>query len=157
MLLASLTSFAVADDGDTPAQPAITVAAALPPAPPVAIPAIVTPVSPERPHRFFDLKNSFALSALAVTLTGDSLSTQKGLGLPGFHEMNPLARPFVQSRPGAAVYAAGSFALLAGGMYVAHRTHHHKLERIVPFAIAGWEGFLTWRNYHLVSQAQARR
>jgi hypothetical protein len=65
--------------------------------------------------------------------------------------MNPLARPFVQTRAGAAAYSAGSFALLAGTMYVAHKTRRHKLERFLPFAVAGWEGWLSARNYHVIA------
>jgi hypothetical protein len=133
--------------------------AALPDAPSVALtaapapPAAIIKLKP-RPteHRFFDATNALALSSLAAGLTADALSTQKGLSYPGFYEMNPLARPFVSSRAGAAAYSAGSFGLLAGGMYLAHRTHHHKLERIVPFAVAGWEGLLSARNYHVISQ-----
>ncbi|HKV92209.1 MAG TPA: hypothetical protein VJW20_06655 [Candidatus Angelobacter sp.] len=102
-------------------------------------------------HRFFDMKNTFALSAVAVSLTADALSTQKGLAQPGFYEMNPLARPFVQTRTGAAVYSAGSLGMVVGSMYLAHRTHHHKLERIMPFAVAGWEGLLSIRNYHVIA------
>lgn len=118
---------------------------------------IIKPVTIARPvplqtrHRFFDLKNCAALAATGAALTGDALSTQKGLGLPGFHEVNPIARPFVQNRPGAAFYSAASFAFMAGGMYLAHKTNHHKLERILPLAIAGWEGLLTFHNYHLIS------
>ena len=107
---------------------------------------------PKPAHRFLDLKNSLALSSVAVTLAGDSLSTQKGLGQPGYREINPVARPFVQTRAGAIVYATGSFGLVTGGMYLAHKTGHHKLERIVPFGLAAWEGFLTARNYHLISK-----
>ena len=123
---------------------------------PLAMPAApVVLVKPTRDvqHKFFDLQNSFGLSALAAGLTADALSTQKGLGLPGFHEMNPIARPFVQSRAGAAMYSAASFAFMSGSMYLAHKTHHHKLERVLPFAIAGWEGFLAVRNYHLISSS----
>lgn len=105
----------------------------------------------ENRHRFLDAKNCSGLALLGAGLIGDALSTQKGLGLPGYHEMNPIARPFVQNRPGAAMYSAGSLAFLGGGMYLAHRTNHHKLERILPFAVAGWEGLLTFRNYHLIS------
>lgn len=108
-------------------------------------------------HTFFDLRNSAAFVAVAAGLTGDALSTQKGLGLPGFHEMNPIARPFVQSRTGAAFYSAASFALMGGAMYLAHKTNHHKLERVLPFVIAGWEGFLAARNYHLISAATTAR
>jgi hypothetical protein len=128
-----------------PALPGST--AAEPPAAPVVV------VKPEAKHRFFDVRNSAGLAALAVGLTGDALSTQKGLGRPGFHEMNPVARPFVQSRVGAAFYSAGSFALLGSGMYLAHKTNHHKVERIMPFALAAWEGLLTYRNYHLISSS----
>lgn len=107
---------------------------------------------PKPAHRFFDLENSLAMSSFAVTLAGDSLSTQKGLSRPGFKEMNPLARPFEQSRAGAAVYATGSFGLITAGMYLAHKTGHHRLERLVPFGLAAWEGFLTVRNYHVISR-----
>jgi hypothetical protein len=92
-----------------------------------------------------------ALSSVAAGLTADALSTQKGLSYPRFYEMNPLARPFVGSRAGAAAYSAGSFGLLAGAMYLAHRRGHHKLERVLPFAVAGWEGLLSARNYHVIA------
>jgi hypothetical protein len=120
-----------------------------------AAPAVL--VKPESQHRFLDLKNSVGFAALAAGLTGDALSTQKGLGQPGFHEMNPVARPFVQSRPGAALYSAGSFALMGGGMYLAHKTGHHKVERVLPFALAAWEGLLTYHNYHLISNSASQR
>ena len=102
-------------------------------------------------HSFFDARNSMGLASMAASLTADALSTQKGLAYPGFHEMNPIARPFVQTRSGAAVYSAGSFGLLAGTMYLAHKTQHHKLERILPFAVAGWEGLLSFRNYRVIA------
>jgi hypothetical protein len=127
---------------------------AAPPAPAAVVP--VTPARAEVRHNFFDLKNSAGLAALAAGLTADALSTQKGLGLPGFHEMNPIARPFVQNRAGAAAYSAASFALMGSSMYLAHKTNHHKLERVLPFAIAGWEGFLAVRNYHLISSSTRR-
>ena len=106
---------------------------------------------PKPAHRFLDLKNSLAISSFAAALAGDSLSTQKGLGQAGYREINPVARLFVQSRAGAILYSTGSFGLVTGGMYLAHKTGHHKLERMVPFALAAWEGFLTGRNYHLIS------
>jgi hypothetical protein len=113
--------------------------------------AIITLKKPPATHKFFDARNLLGLASLGASLSADALSTQKGLAYPGFHEMNIIARPFVQTRAGAAVYSAGSFGLLAGAMYVAHRTHHHKLERILPFAVAGWEGLLSARNYHVIA------
>jgi len=130
----------------------------LPDAPPVALttaPAPPTAIIKLKPqpaqHRFFDTTNTLALSSLAAGLTADALSTQKGLSRPRFYEMNPLARPFVSSRAGAAAYSTGSFGLLAGAMYLAHRKGHHRLERILPFAVAGWEGLLSARNYHVIA------
>lgn len=126
-------------------------------APTPAITTAAQPVVIETPrrHNFFDVKNSLALTSLGIGLTADALSTQKGLGYPRFSEMNPIARPFVKTRGGAAVYSAASFALLGCGMYLAHKTNHHKIERITPFVLAGWEGFLAARNYHLVAKAAA--
>jgi hypothetical protein len=135
-------------------QPAIPATTALPmnalPAAPSAM--IVLKKKQPEPHRFLDTTNALAISSVAAALTADALSTQKGLSLPGFYEMNPIARSFVQTRAGAAAYSAGSFGLLTGAMYMAHKTGHHKLERILPFATAGWEGLLSFRNYHVIAQ-----
>jgi hypothetical protein len=117
-------------------------------APPAALVKLKTP---PRTHSFFDARNTLGFATLGASLTADALSTQKGLAYPGFVEMNPIARPFVQTRTGAAVYNAGSFGLMAGLIYWAHKTEHHKLERILPFAIGSWEGLLSFRNYHVIA------
>ena len=132
-------------------MPAVPVSAISPAILPAAPSALIKLKQRTETHRFFDMRNTFALSAAAVSLTADALSTQKGLAHPGFYEMNPLARPFVQTRTGAAIYSAGSLGMVAGSMYLAHRTHHHKLERMMPFAVAGWEGLLSLRNYHVIA------
>lgn len=106
-------------------------------------------------HKFFDLRNSLAISSVAASLAGDGWSTQRALALPGAHEVNPVARSFVSSRAGEIAYSGAGFALVTGGMYLAHKTNHHKWERIGPFALAGWEGFLTAWNLHQISRAQA--
>jgi hypothetical protein len=131
------------------AEPAPTTAFV---APPPA--AFIKLKQPPRVHSFFDSRNTLGFATLGASLTADALSTQKGLAYPGFVEMNPIARPFVQSRAGAAAYNAGSFGLMAGLMYWAHKKEHHKLERILPFAIGSWEGLLSARNYHLIATRQ---
>jgi hypothetical protein len=168
VLLASCTAFAAADDRAAQPPPAALIASTAPAAPPAGttVPAtnavaaalplappikLITPKTAPPEHKFLDLRNSLAFSAVAASLTADSLSTQKGLAYPGFYEMNPLARPFVKTRAGGAAYSAASFSLLAGAMYVAHKTHHHRVERILPFAVAGWEGLLSARNYHVIN------
>jgi len=113
--------------------------------------ALITLKTPPRTHSFFDARNTLGFATLGASLTADALSTQKGLAYPGFVEMNPIARPFVQSRTGAAVYNAGSFGLMAGLMYWAHKKEHHKLERILPLAVGSWEGLLSARNYHVIA------
>jgi hypothetical protein len=122
------------------------------PAPPLTPPAALIKLkTPPHTHSFFDARNTLGLATLGASLTADALSTQKGLAYPGFVEMNPIARPFVQSRMGAAVYNAGSFGLMAGLMYLAHKKEHHKLERILPLAVGSWEGLLSMRNYHAIA------
>jgi len=113
--------------------------------------AFVVLKNPVPPHKFFDVRNSLGVSVMASSLIADALSTQKALAYPGFREMNPLARPFVQTRSGAAVYSAGSFAVLTGAMFAAHKTNHHKFEHVFPFAVAGWEAALSARNYHVIA------
>jgi hypothetical protein len=113
--------------------------------------AVIKFKQPPSTHSFFDARNRLGFATLGASLTADALSTQKGLAYPGFHEMNPIARPFVQSRVGAAAYNAGSFGLMAGLMYWAHKKEHHKLERILPIAVGGWEGLLSFRNYRVIS------
>ena len=142
-------------DSTTISTPSVTVAL-LPeaPTPTNAVDGLVVLKTQKPQHKFLDVENSLGLSLMASSLIADSLSTQKALAYPGFHEVNPLARPFMQTRGGAAAYTAGSFAFLAGTAYVMHRTHHHKLEHIFPFAVAGWEGFLAAHNYHVISTHQ---
>jgi hypothetical protein len=118
-------------------------------APPPA--AFIKLKTPPRTHSFFDARNTLGFATLGASLTADALSTQKGLAYPGFVEMNPIARPFVRTRMGAAVYNAGSFGLMAGLMYWAHKTDHHKLERILPLAVGSWEGLLSARNYRVIA------
>ena len=127
----------------------------LPSAPdPVTVSATAIRIRPAE-HRFFDFRNSMALGTFGAALAGDLLATETVLAYPGFRETNPIARPFVSSRAGTAVYTTGGFMALTGGMYLAHHMHHHKIERVLPWAFAGWEGFLAGWNYHYLPQARA--
>jgi hypothetical protein len=114
-------------------------------------------MQPARPtHKFLDVKNSLAIAAFGTALAGDSYSTQRGLAYPQLRELNPVARPFVSSRAGEIAYSGASFALFGGGMYLAHRTGHHRIERVAPWIAAGWEGFLAGWNWHEVALARGR-
>jgi len=119
-----------------------------PDAPPLIVPVKPAPKAAAPAHKFFDVKNSILLGTSAAGLIGDSLSTQRAL--PFGREVNPIARPFVQSRGGAAAYGLGGYGMLAGGMYFAHRKGWHRLERVVPMVFTVTEGLLTYNNYHVV-------
>src|SRR5262249_52418028 len=77
----------------------LSIPAITPPLPAAPSAIILVKRKPET-HKFFDVKNVLALSAVGASLTADALSTQKGLSYRGFYEMNPVARPFVQTRAG---------------------------------------------------------
>lgn len=152
---------ALAQDSGGPAVPNLTHAAGNPVARAAGLneadpPLAVRPVKPALPpHKFLDLRNSLAIGAFGVALAADSYSTQRGLAYPGVHEANPLARPFVASRGGQIAYSGAGFALFAGGMYLVHRTGHHRIERIAPWVAAGWEAALAGWNMHQVTLARA--
>jgi len=152
-VLISLVSFsAVAQEASPQPTPLNDAPSSSSPQPFPVSPVATPRATPQ--HRFFDSKNVFAASAFAVGLAGDAWSTERALQYPGTREGNPVARPFVTSRTGEAVYTGSSLGLMLGGMYLAHKTHHHKLERVVPWVLAGWEGFLTAWNLHQISRVR---
>lgn len=159
LLLVCASAFA--QDTGAQASPGRSDAAGNPLASPPALkeagrPLMVRPLKPHEPtHKFLDLKNSLAIGAFGAALAADSYSTQRGLAYPQVHEANPLARPFVSSTGGQIAYSSAGFALFAGGMYMVHRTGHHRIERIAPWVAAGWEAALAGWNMHEVALARA--
>src|SRR2546430_9802584 len=94
----------------------------------------VTPSSslPDAPseHRFWTLETKVNTGILAGLVAADAITTQRGLE-QGYREANPIMRPFVTR--GAAGQATGSalgFGAAIGTVYLLHKTHHHKAERI---------------------------
>jgi hypothetical protein len=87
---------------------------------------------PEAPVQqpFLTIENKVNLSILAGFVAADAITTQRGLN-EGLREMNPVMRPFVTR--GAAGQAAGSalgYGAAVGAIYLLHRTHHYRAERI---------------------------
>jgi hypothetical protein len=99
-------------------------------------------------HSFFDKKNVALMAVSAAAISADGWTTRQN-NIDGFSEINPVARPFVHSNGKAALYFGSSQAAIIGGMYLLHRTNHHKLERILPLVAAGVEGFWTAHNVGL--------
>ncbi len=94
-------------------------------------------------HPFWTVENKVNVSLLAGLIAADAITTQRGLN-EGFHEVNPVMRPFVTR--GAAGEAAGSalgFGAGVGVVYLLHRRHHYKAERItMRLIVAGEAGFV---------------
>jgi hypothetical protein len=94
-------------------------------------------------HSFWTIENRVNVSILAGLVAADAFTTQRGLN-QGLREVNPIVRPFVTR--GAAGEAAGSalgFGAGVGIVYLLHRSHHYKAERItMRLIVAGEAGFV---------------
>jgi len=116
--------------------------------------ASISPVLPNTPsgsalpdapsqRPFWTVENKLNVSILAGLVTADAITTQRGLN-QGLYEANPIMRPFVTR--GAAGEAAGSalgFGAGVGAVYLLHRTHHYKAERItMRVFVAGEAAFV---------------
>jgi hypothetical protein len=107
-----------------------------------------TSTLPDAPsqHRFWTVENKVSASVLAGLIAVDAVTTQRGLN-QGLREVNPIMRPFVTR--GAAGEAAGSalgFGAGVGVVYLLHRSHHYKAERITMRMIVAGEGGVVANN-----------
>jgi uncharacterized protein DUF5658 len=93
---------------------------------------------------FWTFENRVNVSILAGLVAADAFTTQRGLN-QGLREVNPIMRPLVTR--GAAGEAAGSalgFGAGVGIVYLLHRSHHYRAERItMRLMVAGEAGFVT--------------
>ncbi len=109
----------------------------------LAVTKFALPDAPSQQRSFWTFENNVNASILAGLITADAITTQRGLA-QGFREANPIMRPFVTR--GAAGQAAGSalgFGAGIGVVYVLHRTHHYKAERVtMRLMVAGESGFV---------------
>lgn len=100
------------------------------------------PDAPSQPP-FWTFEKKLDVGVLAGLIAADGITTQRGLS-QGLHEVNPLMRPFVTR--GAAGEAAGSalgFGAGVGVVYLLHRSHHYKAERVtMRMLVAGEGGFV---------------
>ena len=100
---------------------------------------------PDAPSQqpFLTVENKVNFSILAGLVAADAITTQRGLN-QGLREVNPVMRPFVTR--GAAGEAAGSalgFSAGVGVVYLLHRSHHYKAERItMRMIVAGESGIV---------------
>jgi hypothetical protein len=139
MLLAGL---AAAQQADLPAS-----------APPEApSPVSVTPVSTQpviQSHAFWDHKNAWLFSGVAVFRVLDYTST-RNMRDRGRQEIL-LTNWVVDNKPLFIGVEAAATGLSIGLSYVLHRTAHHKVERLISIGHIGGAAFGDARNYALKS------
>lgn len=68
-------------------------------------------------------------------------------------EYNPIARPFITSKPGTVAYFGGSFAALVAGNYLLR--HHTRARHVLNFSVIGWETSLAVHNFRYAHAANA--
>ncbi len=100
---------------------------------------------PDAPSQrpFWTVENKINVSILAGLVAADAFTTQRGLN-QGLREVNPVMRPFVtRGAPGEAAGSALGFGAGVGVVYLLHRSHHYKAERItMRLIVAGESGFV---------------
>lgn len=116
-----------------------------------------TQTKPAPEHKFFDKKNLVIMGTFATATTFDSLSTQKCISRSTCKEGDPFARPFVGTRKGQAFISGVGYAGGISAMYLFHRLHKHKMERIAGIAMTGIESYLAIRNYRITPAIPSRR
>ena len=100
-------------------------------------------------HRFWTLETTVDTGIIAGLVATDAFTTQRGLN-NGYREANPLMRPFVtQGIGGQAAGSAIGFGAGLGTVYLLHKTHHHKAERIALRLIVGVESAVVANNLFL--------
>ena len=110
--------------------------------------AATTGIAPDatRPRPFWTFENKLEFGGLAGLVAADGITTQRGLS-QGYREVNPLMRPFVtRGAGGEAVGSSLGFGAGLGAVYLLHRTHHYKAERIAMRLIVGGEGAVVGHN-----------
>lgn len=110
--------------------------------------ALATAPMPDAPSSrpFWTVENRVGFAALGSLVVADAITTQRGLS-QGYVEANPLMRPFVtRGAGGEALGSALGFGAGAGTVYLLHRTHHYKAERIVMRLMVAGEGAVLANN-----------
>jgi hypothetical protein len=118
---------------------------------------------PATAHRFFDAANIALGAAETTALLADGIYTQRLLQKypDSFREGDPIARPFVNAGwPGQIVGGTLLVSLELGLRYWAHRTDHHRLERLIPLGVIayGMVGAIVGaRDYYRLETTQQLR
>jgi len=97
-------------------------------------------------EHFWTFETKLNTGILAGLVATDAFTTQRGLER-GFREANPIMRPFVtRGAAGQAVGSALGFGAAMGTVYLLHKTHHHKAERIAMRLMVGVQSAVVANN-----------
>lgn len=107
-------------------------------------------------HVFFDRYNVALFSADTLIRTLDAQSTRSFMTNP-CHCMSETTLPdsIAGSTPRMYLYSIGVSAGVVGLTYLAHKTGHHKLERIIPMVDIGYSVRNVSGNYSHIGQANS--
>ena len=87
----------------------------------------IAPAHYDKPvhDKFWDTETKISIPVYTMEVGYDLYTTRHLIG-KGQVEVNPLARPFVNSNASTAAFGAGNVGLMIGLNYLLHRTHHDK-------------------------------
>ena len=98
------------------------------------------------PHKFWDNQNKFLIFGGASLRAADVITTRQmdRRGAP----FDILPHAVRRTTPHLAAFSAASAAGTAGLMYLAHRTGHHRVERVLGWAEAAFLAGCVGNNIH---------
>ena len=119
---------------------------------PAFVSAQTTEPTAQKPHVFFDKTNMTLFSADALVRSLDAQTTRSFMTNPCkcMVEAN-LSNAIASSTPRMYAYSLGVSAGVVALSYIAHRTHHHKIERLIPMIDIAYDGQAVIRNYKGIS------
>ena len=114
----------------------------------LAVPIVMPAPAAAVEHKFWDKQNIELFAASAAWSAADFTVTSANLQSGG-RELNPIVRLFGRSKVGLALNFAGEAAGGVSLSYFFHKTHHHKLERMVSLVnISGSVGGVSYGLAH---------
>ena len=110
---------------------------------------------PNLNHDFWDRQNISLIAASAAGRAMDVHTTHRFLHLGGNERLMP--ERFVRNTKAFSLYSAGAVAATSTFMWVAHRKHHHRLERAIGWVHAGFVAGLVINNQIYINQLENQR
>lgn len=94
----------------------------------VAVATLANAQIETKTHKMLDADNSFGIVFAVGGFSADAITT-KGMLQRGYHEKDPLYKPFAGNYAAIPVETGA----LIGSMYLLHKTNHHRIEKALPW------------------------